>query len=762
MADTQGEQYTDEIISIAGKFVNSTSRHIFLTGKAGTGKTTFLNRLSKRTHKKHLIVAPTGIAALNAGGVTIHSQFLFPFGSYCPDENAHFNPETSARFFTSRELIRRHPLNSIRNQVLRDIELLIIDEVSMLRADMLDAIDFRLRSTRRNHSRPFGGVQLLLIGDLFQLPPIVNDQEWSLLRRYYPSIHFFSSQALRKDGYVFIELQKVFRQVDSHFIDVLNNLRNNICTPADFEILNACYKPSADAGEGVVTLTTHNHQANSINQKALDALPGDPITFEAEITGNFPDNIFPLPEQLTLKEGAQVMFIKNDPDNNVYNGKLARVSALSHESVTVIMNDDGSKLTLAKKVWENVQYKMNEDKELEENTIGTFTQYPIKLAWAITVHKSQGLTFDKAIVDVGKAFAPGQVYVALSRLRSLEGLTLRTPINPSVVSSDAEVVDFQRSREQQGDLNHLLKSGQSRYLEEALHRAFNFLPLERQLDHIQQKNSGKMVFTDADMREALPNIRMRVVSENKNTQTFRRQLTELLHAGNYEKMEQRIESGKTYYLNFLFDLLYQTLLHKEETAQFSRTKTYVSALAEAEQLIVSSIAQVQKSTDLFKAIQTGKNPEERPEDIRHRKAKREAFLIKIHNHIEANPRKGAGKSGKSRLSGIESTPRKKAKKGATYEETYRLLKDGLTIEQIAVKRSLTTGTIESHVARGVAAGKVNPKDFMDESQIEEIREALVKLDPDAGLSEVFANLEGKYSYGQLRIVRAMTADPKTE
>ncbi|MBL8011011.1 MAG: AAA family ATPase, partial [Flavobacteriales bacterium] len=403
--------------ALAARFINSTNRHVFLTGKAGTGKTTYLHRLATSTHKRYVILAPTGIAALNAKGVTIHSQFLLPFGAFLPEKQRPADIPEGA-FHDQDTLTRRHPLNALRRNVLREVDLLIIDEVSMLRADVLDAIDFRMRAVRQNRRESFGGAQVLLIGDLYQLPPVVKDEEWRVMQRYYASMHFFESQVLKHHGYAHIELDRIFRQQDERFIRILNNLRDNTVRPEDVAELNAHYRATIPAAEseGVITLTTHNHKADEINQQALTRLPGRPHAFEAHIDGDFPQSMYPVLERIELKVGAQVMFVKNDPEKMYFNGKLARVEALSDEGITVRMYDgvgdapSAATYKLKREVWENKRYVVNAaTKEQEEEVLGTFEQYPIKLAWAITVHKSQGLTFGRAIIDVGQAFAPGQV-----------------------------------------------------------------------------------------------------------------------------------------------------------------------------------------------------------------------------------------------------------------------------------------------------------------------------------------------------------------
>lgn len=742
--ETKPLEETD-IANLAARFVNSTGRHVFLTGKAGTGKTTFLQNIAKATHKKHLIVAPTGIAALNAGGVTIHSQFLLPLGSYVPN-SAGVSEQGHSRFFDAKTLTIRHPLNSVRKQVLRNIELLIIDEVSMLRADILDAIDERLRAARRIRNKPFGGVQLLLIGDLFQLPPIVKDHEWQVLRKFYKSMHFFSSQALQQHGYAYLELSKVFRQSDDVFINLLNNLRNNACTTADIDLLNSHYKPNTEDLSNIITLTTHNRQADEINQKALDELPDKAFNYTTKVTGDFPESMYPLPAELTFKVGAQVMFVKNDNvQNNFYNGKLAKIIDLGKNHIEVKMSGEERNLVIEPMLWQNVKYSVDDKKDLIEDIVGKFEQYPIRLAWAVTVHKSQGLTFDRAVIDVGRAFAPGQVYVALSRLRSLDGLVLRTKISQSAISTDGEVMNFQKSRDLQADLSETLRQGQAEYLRDNLHKAFDFNVISEQLGYIKYKLGDKMEFADADMREALPNLKEQFDAERENTRKFRNQLSILLQDGDFDKLRTRIEKGSLYYSEILYKALYNLLLHKHEAALFAKSKGYVNMLAEIDQLIMMALSKLQQAHPLLESILDQTDDLNTEELLRKRNAKREAYLAKIEAHIKANPRKGASKTGKRKKKGP-------TEKGATYQETYMLIKEGLDVRQIAVKRSLTESTIESHVARGISEGKVKLSKFMKPDDVATISEKF-NSETEAQLSDVFASFKGKYTYGQLRMVR---------
>ncbi|KIA82847.1 ATPase AAA [Kaistella solincola] len=416
-----------------------TNRTIFLTGKAGTGKTTFLNDFVKKTQKKHIVVAPTGIAAINAGGVTIHSMFGLPLRTFIPttdriDSNLGNN---------IADLMQHFKYRKDKLKLLREIEIIIIDEVSMLRADVLDMMDFSLRSVRRNQQK-FGGVQMLFIGDLYQLPPVVRDEHF--LSKYYKSPFFFESYALKEMPLITIELTTVYRQKDEKFLDILNDIRDGEVGDIDFETLNSRYLPDFEpTDEPYVYLTSHNRMADEINQKKLQELKGKPYFYSADITGNFNENQYPNEEELQLKVGAQVMFIRNDAsaDKKYFNGKLAEIMSLDEKEITVLIDGDDEVFTLKKETWEQKKYGLDAQKNITENVLGSFQQYPIRLAWAVTIHKSQGLTFDRLIIDAGKSFASGQVYVALSRCRTLEGIVLKSKITPNVIFADRRVSQFQ-------------------------------------------------------------------------------------------------------------------------------------------------------------------------------------------------------------------------------------------------------------------------------------------------------------------------------
>lgn len=452
-------------------FVNQTNQPIFLTGKAGTGKTTLLKYIRENTMKQMAVVAPTGVAAINAGGTTIHSFFQFPFAPFLPV----LNLEGNADF--SKQSVASFKYNSLRLSIFRKLELLVIDEISMVRADLLDQIDFVLRSTRKKMHLPFGGVQVMFIGDMHQLPPVVNHEEWRLLSNIYQSPYFFDSVVIRNNPPVYIELEKIYRQKDQNFIDILNKVRNNNLSFEDLEELNKHYRPDLSNNfiRDNITLTTHNQKADEINQKLLNELSDKAYVFKSKTDGIFGEKNYPADEQLTLKKGTRVMFLKNNAEKNYYNGKIGIVTSVNDSTIKVKCEEDINEIEVGKETWTNVSYKLNkETKVIEEEILGTFSQYPLRLAWAITIHKSQGLTFEKVIIDAAHSFSAGQVYVALSRCRSLGGLTLSSKINAETLYNDKKILQFSSSNKQdQSAIDSIFNSSKNEYIKTILVNLFD-------------------------------------------------------------------------------------------------------------------------------------------------------------------------------------------------------------------------------------------------------------------------------------------------
>ena len=521
---------TNASFQLAADFVNYTNASIFLTGKAGTGKTTFLKYCKANEKKNTAIVAPTGVAAINAGGTTIHSFFQLPFTPFIPESRGFGNNE---QVTDKHSLIGKLRLTNDRKEVMQQLELLIIDEISMVRCDVLDAIDTVLRHVRSRHSQAFGGVQVLLIGDMHQLPPVAKDEEWQLLSPYYKSPYFFNSQVIESDPPVYVELNKIYRQKDERFVALLNKVRNNEMDDASFNLLHSRYHPTFKPAkeEGFITLTTHNNKADAINYKALNELKEKAFSYKAAIIGDFSEKAYPADEDLQLKVGAQVMFIKNDVEKvrRYFNGKIGVVTKLETEKIMVLCNGDSVPIEVRKETWRNIKYAVDKTtNHIEENELGSFSQFPLRLAWAITIHKSQGLTFEKAIIDAGNAFAPGQVYVALSRCTSLEGMTLHSHIQNSSLHSDNRISNFARLQKTSLEQLQILQRAKHNFQKEEIIGLFDFTGLVKETEPLVSIINSQLTSFNKEALSWILALEKLLVSAQDISNKFNPQLQDLL------------------------------------------------------------------------------------------------------------------------------------------------------------------------------------------------------------------------------------------
>ncbi len=699
----------------AADFVNNTSRHIFLTGKAGTGKTTFLKYIRNNTQKKCVVVAPTGVAAINAGGVTMHSFFQLPLGPFLPVTHK-FTGEGVTDQYTLFKNIR---VSENKREIFRDLELLIIDEVSMVRADMLDATDAILRYFRKMPHTPFGGVQVLYIGDLFQLPPVMPDAQWSVLRQYYESPFFFHSKVVEQSELVYIELKKIYRQSQQSFIDILNRIRNNDATAADLETLNARNRMDLQPDVKYITLTTHNYKADKINADELQKLDGKYVEFRGVVEGDFPDKPLPTDPLLQLKKGAQVMFIRNDKseERRYYNGKLATVSKIDSEGIRVVLADSGEELELELETWTNIRYSYNQlEESIQEEKLGSFTQYPIRLAWAITIHKSQGLTFQNAIIDAGDSFAPGQVYVALSRCTSLDGLIIRSRIVPSSISTDPLVLAFARRETGDDALPSLLERAKTEFQHLQLVRTFDLQTLVENIrdyvQYVQGKHLPQIEKAVAAGREMLRHAEELQVVATK----FQQQMNSLLDPSQEALLTDRVRKAIDYFSKSMMEQLFIPLeAHIQSLKGAKKVRQYLKRVRLLRNVIAKKVNAIGK-------VQYG--------EVRFNPTAVEVGLIE---NVQKDERK-------------ERPP-----KGSSLGETLAMLQGGMRPSEIAEKRGLALSTIEGHMGLLVKAGDIDIHQCMEETKIENILSVIREIET-VSMQPVKQKLGDNFSYGEIRAV----------
>jgi len=555
----------NEMFRLAAELVNQSSRNIFLTGKAGTGKTTFLKYIRENCPKQIAVVAPTGVAAINAGGVTMHSFFQLPFSPFIPDVGG-FNMQ-SEETTNKNSLLSKLRMTTEKKKILQELELLIIDEISMVRCDMLDAVDTVLRHIRRRNNERLGGVQVLFIGDMFQLPPVIKEHEWRLLKDFYNSPYFFDSLVIKEEQPVYIEFNKIYRQSEEKFISVLNQVRNNQLDDNGRNLLDKRFVPDfrRTKDDGYIILTTHNERARNKNETELNSLANKSFSYRAEIEGDFPESAYPAEEQLLLKVGSQVMFIKNDSERvkRYFNGKIGIVTELENDKILVQCKGETEEIEVKKEKWENIRYTVDKkSRQLNEEVLGSFTQYPLRLAWAITIHKSQGLTFEKVIIDAGEAFAPGQVYVALSRCTTLDGIVLQSHIRSNRMISDERIVRFSETNSSKNILELELQRSKRSYQLKILLSLFDYKQIFEDAKEFNQYlfenrssfNEGSEKWLDEFLNE--------IIKLEGTAEKFQNQLRSIFNreenADTNELLKERMNAGAGYFIkeqNKLSELL---------------------------------------------------------------------------------------------------------------------------------------------------------------------------------------------------------------
>lgn len=723
----------------AVSIVNHTNRHLFLTGKAGTGKTTFLKYIRAHTFKKLAVVAPTGVAAINAGGVTIHSFFQLPFGTFIANQRSGWN-EHNEQVYNTQQLLGKLRIHKKKRELIRELDLLIIDEVSMVRADVLDAMDMVLRHIRRRHHEPFGGLQMVYIGDLYQLPPVVKEEEWRLLQPVYEGPFFFHAQVISETPPIYLELTKIYRQDDPAFIRLLNNIRNNCCATDDLAILDRYFQPDfiPDQEDGYITLTSHNYLAERINNRELEKLPGKKLRVTAEVDGNFPESAFPADKLLEIKEGAQVMFVKNDKgeDRRYFNGKTGIIQDIDavNEKITIRFPEEEDLLELSRETWRNIRYQYDELKdEVREKEIGSFKQFPLRLAWAVTIHKSQGLTFRKAIIDAGRAFADGQVYVALSRLTGLEGLVLHSKITPASIRTNEQVLQFASSELPEEELDEMLKEAQIQFLHRSVLSAFQW---DKLLDRLGKfsANTDKSPAASRLIDSGLVNTLKNVLQEQQRVSfQFIPVLENLLQdKSTHERLHERTQAATKWFGQDLEKRVIGPINHQIKTWKTKpRTKKKVKQLQQLLQSFLDKRQQLEQAVAITEALCQNK---ERRTLIR--------AAVQMYRSNENAP--AGGKSVK---------PQKPAK-GASRLTSLSLFKAGHSPEDIAALRALKTGTIMDHLISFLPGGEIRIEDLFQPKKVTAVSK-IIEAHPDATLAEIRSMAGEEFSFPEIKAAKLL-------
>ncbi len=692
--------------------IEHTHRNIFLTGKAGTGKTTFLNEFVKKTRKKHIVVAPTGIAAINAGGVTIHSMFGLPLRTFVPT----FDEIDRDYAMNIPDLLPHFKYRRDKLKLLREVEIIIIDEVSMLRADVLDMMDLSLQHIRRIPAK-FGGVQMLFIGDLYQLPPVLRQENESILLQYYNSPFFFDAKSLQQVSVITIELKHVYRQKDKDFLEILNHIRDARVTANDLQILNKRVNTEFEPGEeAYVYLCSHNRMADAINRKKLDALPGKSFFFNAEIKGDFKESQYPNDETLELRVGAQIMFIRNDTtaEKKYFNGKLAEVTSLTHNEIGVVIDGTDKEIILEKETWEQKKYSLDKDRNIREDVLGSFVQFPVKLAWAVTIHKSQGLTFDRLIIDAGRSFASGQVYVALSRCRTLEGIVLKSQITRDIIFIDRRIGSFHESTNANEQIEHILHDEKYDY---SIRKILRYVDMRWMKDSLEEWQIAvkESRFLDKEKATGLYQQLSPLIADlaevyNKFDKIIKAKTLQFVKQQNtWQDIQEKSKGAVSFFFKNVYEKIFSPLKELYATSKGEKGLKQYNELFKA---FIDDVEEYLKSLKTLHLL--------------------DVALFDKNLDVEISAK-------------VDKIP--------THVISYQLYEAGKSIEEIMKTRNLSKGTIYTHLSKFVETGIVDVRQIIPAEKVAVFEQTFSKKSM-LTLSEYKNGLPDNFTFDELKLLRA--------